>query len=195
MIAFGSHNQLQSSLAPLGDLLKALMILSNLNGFSPSPPVQGFNQRKGSSRMWKEKGSKWFCHFCLSLFVFVCALLMCFAFKFWVSLVFILWLFNIFLFGYFSVFLCFVFHMKIKIKIKIGKSEKYKNSVCYMYISTCVPWMAIKTKFSKFCISCNLDEHLYAQLNKWALWLMFMMSTIKLSLKLNTHITLFDGKD
>ena len=43
MIASGNQNQLQSSLAPLGDLLKALMFLSNLNGFSPSPPVQGFN--------------------------------------------------------------------------------------------------------------------------------------------------------
>ena len=60
MIAFGSQNQLQSSLAPLEDLLKALMFLSNLNGFnsSLSPSVQGFNQRKGSSRVWKEKGSK-----------------------------------------------------------------------------------------------------------------------------------------
>ena len=44
MIASGSQNQLQSSLAPLRDLLKALMFLLNLNGFnsSPSPPVQGF---------------------------------------------------------------------------------------------------------------------------------------------------------
>ena len=60
MIASGSQNQLQSSLAPLRDLLKALMFLSNLNGFSssPSPPVQEFKQRKGSSRVWKEKGSK-----------------------------------------------------------------------------------------------------------------------------------------
>ena len=53
MIASGSQNQLQSSLAPLGDLLKALMFLLNLNGFnsSPSPLVQRFNQRKGSSRV------------------------------------------------------------------------------------------------------------------------------------------------
>ena len=60
MIASGSQNQLQSSLAPLGDLLKALMFLSNLNGFnsSPSPSVQGFNQRKGSSKVGKKKDSK-----------------------------------------------------------------------------------------------------------------------------------------
>ena len=60
MIASGSQNQLQSSLAPLGDLLKAFMFLSSLNGFnsSPSPPVQGFSQRKGSSKVWKKKDSK-----------------------------------------------------------------------------------------------------------------------------------------
>ena len=60
MIASESQNQLQSSLAPLGDLLKALMFLSNLNSFnsSPSPLVQGFNQRKGSSKVWKKKDSK-----------------------------------------------------------------------------------------------------------------------------------------
>ena len=60
MIASGSLNQLQSSLAPLGDLLKAFMFLLNLNGFnsSPSSPIQGFNQRKGSSRVWKKNDSK-----------------------------------------------------------------------------------------------------------------------------------------
>ena len=68
-----------------------------------------------------------------------------------------------FLFGYFSILFCFVFHIK-----KIEKSEKYKNSVFYVYIGICVPWMAIETKFSKLCISCSLDEHLYAQLSKWA---------------------------
>ena len=60
MIASGNQNQLQSSLTPLGDLLKTLMFLSNLNGFnsSPLPPIQGFNQRKGFSRVCKENGSK-----------------------------------------------------------------------------------------------------------------------------------------
>ena len=60
LIASGNQNQLQSFLAPLGDLLKALMFLLNLNGFnsSPSPPVQGFNQRKGSSKVWKKKDFK-----------------------------------------------------------------------------------------------------------------------------------------
>ena len=98
MIASGNQNQFQSSLAPLTNLLKAVMFLSNLNGFSPSPPVQGFNQRKGSSRVWKEMGSKWSITFLSLSSCFVCALLMCFAFKFWVSLVFMLWLFNIFFF-------------------------------------------------------------------------------------------------
>ena len=60
MIASRRQNQLQSSLAPLGDLLITLMFFSNLNGFNsfPSPHVQGFAQRKGSSKVWKEKGSK-----------------------------------------------------------------------------------------------------------------------------------------
>ena len=70
-------------------------------------------------------------------------------------------LFNMFLFGNFSVVFCFIFHIK-----KIEKLEKYKNSVCFVYIGTCVPWMTIETKSSKFCIICSLDEHLYAQLSK-----------------------------
>ena len=55
--------------------------------------------------------------------------------------------------------------------------------------------MAIETKFSKLCIFCNLDEHFYAQLSKGVLWLLFVMSKIKLSFILNTYITLFDGED
>ena len=64
-----------------------------------------------------------------------------------------------------------------------------------MYIGTCVPWMAIEIKFSKLYIFCSLDEYFYAQLSKWALWLVFLMSKIKQSLVFNTRITLFDGKD
>ena len=60
MISSGNQNQFPSSFAPLGDLLKTLMFLSNLNGFnsSPSSPNQGFAKWKGSSKVWKEKGSK-----------------------------------------------------------------------------------------------------------------------------------------
>ena len=44
MISFGNQNQFPYSFAPLGDLLKALMFLSNLNGFNSSPSLsnQGF---------------------------------------------------------------------------------------------------------------------------------------------------------
>ena len=60
-------------------------------------------------------------------------------------------------------FALFCFLEKIK---KIEKLEKYKNSVCFVYISTCVPWMAIETKFSKLCIFYILHEHLNTQLSK-----------------------------
>ena len=55
MIASVNQNQFSYSFALFGDLLKTLMFLSNLNNFnsSPSPSVEGFTQRKGSS-----KGSK-----------------------------------------------------------------------------------------------------------------------------------------
>ena len=79
MIASGNQNQLQSSLAPLGDLLKALMFFSDLNDFSPSPSVQS------KERFFQGVEGKGF-QVILSPFslssCFVCALLMCFAFKF-----------------------------------------------------------------------------------------------------------------
>ena len=57
MISSGNQNQLPSSFASLGNLLKAHLFPSNLNGFnsSPSLPDQGFAKRKGSSKVWKEK--------------------------------------------------------------------------------------------------------------------------------------------
>ena len=124
MITSGSQNQLQSSLAPLGDLLKAFMFLSNSNSFnsSPSPLVQGFNQRKGSSKVWKEKSSKWWCHFFSLLFLFLFALLECFALLFWISLALCFALFNMFLFV-FSFFFLFCFSYKNKIW-KIRKIQK-----------------------------------------------------------------------
>ena len=60
MITSRDQNQFPSSFAFLGDLLKTLMFLSNLNSFnsSPSPLDQGFAKQKGSYKVWKEKGSK-----------------------------------------------------------------------------------------------------------------------------------------
>ena len=169
------------------------MFLSNLNGFnySPSPPIQGFNQRKCSSRVWKEKGSKWFYHSSLSLFLFYVCITHVFFFQVLSqSSFYALFCLTYFFFLLFFSFALFCFSYK-----KNEKWKKYKNNVCYVYIGTCVPWMAIETKFSKLCISCSLDEHLYAWLSKWALWLLFVISKIKLSLVLNTRITLFYGND
>ena len=147
MIASGSQNQLQSSLAPLGDLLKALIFLSNLNGFnsSPSPPVQGFNQRKCSSKVGKKKDSKWFYHFllssCFCLLYYLCVLLL-----FWVSLVLCFALFNMFLFVYFQ-FLVILFWYKNKKKIE--KSEKYKNDVFCTLVLVYLGW-PLKKSFLNF---------------------------------------------
>ena len=146
------------------------------NGFnsSPSPPDQGFAKQKGSSKVWKEKGSKWFSHFFSlspSSFCFCIACVFCFLVLSQSSLCFVL--LNMFLFVYFLVLLYFVFH---KIKWKIRKIQK---QCVFVYIGTCVPWMAIEIKFSKLCIFCNLDEYFYAQLSMWALWLVFLMSKIK----------------
>ena len=60
MILSGNLNQFPSSFAPFGDLLKALMFFLNKNNFNsfPLPLDQRFSKRKGSSKVWKEKGSK-----------------------------------------------------------------------------------------------------------------------------------------
>ena len=94
--------------------------------------------------------------------------------------------FSLFVFS----FALFLFFIK-----KNWKIRKIQKQCVFVYIGTYVLWMAIKTKFSKLCIFCNVDEHLYAQLSKWALCLVFVMSKVKWSLVLNTRITLFDWKD
>ena len=96
----------------------------------------------------------------LSILLFLFAFLVCFALFLSQSSCFTL--FNMILFGCFSVLFIYFFSKKKKIE----KSEKYKNSVCFVYFGTSVPWMVIETKFSKLCIFCNLDEHLCAQLSK-----------------------------
>ena len=60
-----NQNQLQLTLAPLGELLKVVVLLLNFNGFNslPCPSEPRFMQKKGSpsrSPIWKEKNSKWF---------------------------------------------------------------------------------------------------------------------------------------
>ena len=135
MIASGSQNHLQSSLAPLGDLLRAFTFLSNLNGFnsSPSPPVQAFNQRKGSSKVWKKKDSKWFYHFhlssCFCLLHYLCVLLLS-----WVCLVLCPALFNMFLFVYFQFLFILFFDIRIKKKLKNQKNTKTVCVLCTLVL-------------------------------------------------------------
>ena len=142
MIASRDQNQLPSSFAPLANLLKASTFLSNLNGFnsSPSPLVQGFTQRKGSSKVWKEKCSKWFYHFLsLPLLVFVCiTCVFCFII---LSQSSFMLCFVLFLFIFFSVLTYFVFHIKIK------KNWKIQKQCVFVYTGTCVPWTAKKTLY------------------------------------------------
>ena len=91
MISSGNQNQFPSSFAHLGDLLKALMFLLNLNGFnsSPSPLNQGFAKQKGLlnvnvfPRCGRKNAQSDSVIISLSLLlVFVFALLVCFVFLF-----------------------------------------------------------------------------------------------------------------
>ena len=71
-----------------------------------------------------------------------------------------------FLFDYFQFCFIIFFIKKSLKKLKNQKKKKIQKQCVFVYIDTCVPWMAIETKVSKLCIFCNLDEHLYAQLSK-----------------------------
>ena len=136
MSSLGNQNQLQLSLAPLGELLKTVMLLSNFNGFNfpPYPFGQKFMQKKGSpskSPIWKEKDPKWFLFFSNLLHGLCCGLSQSSCHALLVCLF----------------LLCFMFYFLF---IFLKKSEKYKNSVCFVYTITCVPWMTFETKFSNF---------------------------------------------
>ena len=146
MLSSGNQNQFPSSYAPLGDLLKALMFLSNLNDFnsSPSPPNQRFTQRNGSSKLWKEKGFKWFSHFFSPLPLwflhYLCVLLSCY----WVSLVLCYVLFNMFL------FVCFQFCFILFFIKNFEKLEKYKNNVCLCTLVLVYLGWPLKQSFLNF---------------------------------------------
>ena len=137
MIASGDQNQFPSSFAPLGDLLKVLMFLSNLNGFnsSPLPLDQEFVNGKVIPRCGRKRALSDSVTLSFSPSCFCFALLVCFALLFLASLVLCIALFNMFLFVYFSIILFyfyFVFHIKIRIKLKNQKNIK---TIC-----VCVHW-------------------------------------------------------
>ena len=130
MSSFGSQNQRQLSLAHLGELLKAIMLLSNFNGFNlPSYPFeQRFMQKKAPPSkppVWKEKDSKWSCHFLF--FLLVCLFLSQSSFYWFLICLFVV------LFPRFN-----------------KKRENLKNTktMCvFLYTGTCIPCMVFKTKF------------------------------------------------
>ena len=59
----------------------------------------------------------------------------------------------------------FYFFYRFQEKKNNKKIEKIQKQCMFVYISTCVPWMANETRFLKLCIFCSLDEHLHAQLS------------------------------
>ena len=162
MSSLGNQNQLQLSLASLGELLKVVMLLSNFNGFnsSPCPSEPRFMQKKGSpsrSPFWKEKDSKWFLLFSDLLHGSCCGLSQS-------SLMLCL-------------FVCLFFFFKVFFKKK-RKNKKNTKTVCvciYWYLCTLD---GLWNKVSQLRISCSLNEHLHAQINNvsfvacfmWFLW-------------------------
>ena len=79
MIASGNQNQFPSSFAPLGDLLKALMFLSKLNGFNSSSHrrFKGLLKGKVLPRCGRKRVPSDYITFSLSLLVFLCLHYLC----------------------------------------------------------------------------------------------------------------------
>ena len=141
MISSRNQNQFSSSFATLGNLLKALMFLLNLNGFNYSPSLldQGFAKWKGSSKVWRENGSKWFSHFfSLSPFLFLILHYLCVLLSYFESVKFYALLclpcFCLFIFFNFALFF---------FSLKKMKNQKNTKTVC-----VCVHWYL-----------CTLDGH------------------------------------
>ena len=83
MIASGNYNQFPSSFAHLGDLLKALMFLSNLKGFNSSPfcRFKGLLKGKVLPRCGRKRTLSDFITF-FYLLVFACCITCVFCFFF-----------------------------------------------------------------------------------------------------------------
>ena len=136
MIASVNQNQLQSSLAPLGDLLKALMFLSNLNGFPPHRQFKGLIKGKvllGCGRKRAPSDSITF----LSLFLFCMCITYLFCFQVlsqssFYALLCLAW-FCFFFFDF--VLFCFFFHLKKNWKIrKIQKQCVFMCTLELVYL-------------------------------------------------------------
>ena len=53
--SFGNQNQFQNSLAPPGEFLKAMLLLTNFQGFNPPSPSSKCRPPPSKSPVWKEK--------------------------------------------------------------------------------------------------------------------------------------------
>ena len=119
------------------------------------PPKPKFGKKKAQSDL---------VIFSLSPFMFLHNLFILLSSCFLVGLVFILCVFCL------TCFYLFVFSFVLyKNKNKNWKIRKIQKPCVFVYFWYLCTLDGHWNKISKFCISCNLDEHLYAQLSKWAL--------------------------
>ena len=127
MIASKSQNQLQSSLAPIGDLFKALMFLSNLNDLPLHRRFKGLIKGNVLPRYGRKMASSDSITF-FSLFVFLFLYNLCVLIHF--KSVYFYTLFCLTCLCLFSVLFYFVFHIKTK-KKKL-KNQKNTKTVCVL---------------------------------------------------------------